>query len=82
MRYDCQSQVVHAHVNHMHTPEVRAVAKSDGALTSTNSVGGYSLIVGEGHESCKHSKIFLNPLNLPDLPTAALMYRLRKILVK
>jgi len=26
---------------------------------------------GEGHESCKHSKCCLSPLNLPDLPTAA-----------
>jgi len=28
--------------------------------------------VGEGHMSCKHSKFCLSPLNLPDLPNAAL----------
>jgi len=44
--------------------------------SSTNSVRGYSLIVGEGHESCKHSKFCRSPLSQPDLPTAALrMFR-------
>ena len=44
------------------------------ALTSTTSVGGCSLVVGEGHESCKHSKFWLSRPNLPDLPTAALIH--------
>jgi len=30
------------------------------------SMGGYSVVVGEGHESCTHSKVWLSPLNLPD----------------
>ena len=42
-------------------------------------MGGYSLIVGEGHESCKHSKFWLSPLNLPGLPTAALRHSLNII---
>jgi len=36
----------------------------------------YSLIVGEGHESCKHSKCCQSPLNQPELPTAALRLRM------